>query len=92
MSDNRRVVDVAAANEEVVRELYLKLKATFEEFISERDGDVEFVDGFMAAHNFHKQVVLHLMDETGQSMWGPMSVDTFSQAVNKAIDEQRIKD
>jgi hypothetical protein len=55
---------VVAADRGVVEELTGRLIACYEEFISEYLGrnpeGMAYIDGFMAAHNFHKAIVLDL--------------------------------
>lgn len=47
-----------AANEPLVRSIMEHLIAAFNEFVDNYDGDIDYVDGFMAAHNFHVFLIL----------------------------------
>lgn len=79
---------VAEADTAVVGELMERLMVVFNEFILEmarRSGrGLEYMDGFMVAHNFHKAIVLDLEERYGKDI-GPdrahalrrMAVDTL---------------
>lgn len=57
MSDKLQQV---AADSDMVRRLSDHLIAAYEQFINAEPGDVAYIDGFMAAHNFHCAIVFHL--------------------------------
>lgn len=50
-----------AANEEMVKRLANHLLDAYGEFVSANE--VPYLDGFMAAHNFHCAVIFHLEQE-----------------------------
>lgn len=53
------------ANSDMVQRLTDHLIAAYEQFIVAEPGDVAYIDGFMAAHNFHCAVVFHLERDAG---------------------------
>jgi hypothetical protein len=59
---------ITRADRDIVERFTSHLIAAYEEFIdSEPEGWVHYADGFMAAHNFHKQIVLDLEDRVGDT-------------------------
>lgn len=48
------------ADSDMVRRLTDHLIAAYEQFINAEPGDVAYIDGLMAAHNFHCAVIFHL--------------------------------
>ena len=49
-----------SANEKTVKALLDHLIAAFNEFANRYPDDIDYVDGFMAAHNFHVYLILDL--------------------------------
>jgi len=79
-------VELNRANEKTVRALLDHLTAAFEEFCRTYPGPVDYIDGFMAAHNFHCVIVLDLerrlkADPERQLFWRRVAVDTFKLAM-----------
>lgn len=83
--NKKRYVQVheATADPHIVRLFTDHLVAAFEEFVNEYPGTVDYVDGFMAAHNLHKAIVAHLVEETGTAVWWDMAAGTFQEAVER---------
>lgn len=80
-----------AANPERVRDLLDYLIAAFETYYNEVSPEpVNYMDAFMAAHNFHKALVLDLCARTDspprqRSFLLRLARDTFSQAMDKEL-------
>lgn len=74
-------VTLNAADPHIVKSLADHLIAAYEEFINEYPGNVDYIDGLMAAHNFHKAIVIHLVAETGWDGWWALAKGTFEEAV-----------
>lgn len=74
---------LAVADPHIVKLFTEHLIAAFEAFIDEYPGTVDYVDGFMAAHNFHKVIVGHLVSETGEAGLWKLALDTFEEAVGR---------
>jgi hypothetical protein len=49
----------------MVRRFTNHLLDAYEQFINAEPGDISYIDGFMAAHNFHCQIVFHLGRDAG---------------------------
>lgn len=79
MSDSENVIYGPVADPTVVRQLTSRLLQTYEDFINNFDGKVEYAEGFMAAHNFHVFVVEALVEETGNPVWRNGAVTTFER-------------
>lgn len=80
--------EIARANESTVRALCNHLLHAFEEFYNSSPTPVDYVDGFMAAHNFHVQIVLDLearigMTPADQLFWRKVALDTFKKALEE---------
>jgi hypothetical protein len=65
------------ADPTVVRQITSALLKTYEDFINGFDGEVTYVEGMMAAHNFHVFIIEALVDETGEDIWRNGAVETF---------------
>lgn len=89
MTRRTRRDTLAAADPHIVRLFTEELVAAFESFIDDYPGTVDYVDGFMAAHNFHKAIVGHLVNETGQQMLWEAALETFREAVEKELRESK---
>jgi hypothetical protein len=76
-----------AADPHIVKLFANHLIAAFEQFIASYPGKVDYVDGFMAAHNFHKAIVEHLVGETGDAIWHDMALATFQEAIERLKNE-----
>ncbi len=74
---------LAVADPHIVKFFTEHLIAAFEAFIDEYPGTVDYVDGFMAAHNFHKAIVGHLVSETGSPYLWELALDTFAEAIGR---------
>lgn len=77
-----------AANEPLVRAIMEHLIAAFNEFVDNYDGDIDYVDGFMAAHNFHVYLILDLenkkeMTHEQKLFLRKLAVDTFRQGLER---------
>lgn len=72
---------MAAADPHIVKAFADYLIAAYERFIAEYPGTVDYIDGLMAAHNFHKAIVIHLVSETGVQEWWNVALATFEEAV-----------
>ncbi len=81
MSNQYRNIHEITADPVIVKAWTDHLVKAFEEFISEFDGDLDYSDGLMAAHNFHKAIVLHLVDVTDFPKWKNIAWVTFKQAM-----------
>lgn len=77
--DKDAFIDGPVADPTVVRQLTSRLLQTYEDFINQFDGRVEYVEGFMAAHNFHVFVVEQLVQETGNPVWRNGAATTFER-------------
>ena len=85
---NQRPIEyLAAADPHIVRLFADHLVRAYEQFIHDYPGTVDYIDGLMAAHNFHKAIVGHLVEETGQTIWWNIASTTFSEAVEKAVKQ-----
>lgn len=63
----------------IVRAICDHLLKAYDEFINNFDGKVDYLDGFMAAHNFHVMVIEHLVEETGVEDLRVMASSTFER-------------
>jgi hypothetical protein len=82
------MVEMGRANEAVVRALTEHLRRAYEEFLSRAEVPVEYVDGFMGAHNFHVLVVLDLERRVNASpakqlFLRRLARDTFAKALEE---------
>lgn len=93
------MTDVAAANLNNVKRVTEALIAAFQKAYDEGgfegddyDGELPYLDGLMAAHNFHKQIVLDIAHRKSDSE--PIGVtiglllmarDTFNRAMEREI-------
>ena len=80
--------EIARGDEATIRAICNALLKTFEEFCNASPTPVDYVDGFMAAHNFHVQIVLDLerrigMDHNTQLFWRKVAVDTLREGLEK---------
>lgn len=78
------VEHLVAADPHIVGLFTAHLVRAYEQFVNDYPGTVDYIDGLMAAHNFHKAIVGHLVEETGLSVWWNVALTTFSEAVQKA--------
>lgn len=77
------------ANPKVVKALMDHLISAFEDFYNEHaenGTEMDFIDGFMAAHNFHCVIVLDLekrlkLQPRDQLFFRKLAADTFKQAM-----------
>lgn len=76
------VAALSPADPDIVRKLTKCLTDVFEGFLGGFDGDVDYIDGFMAAHNFHVFIVEHLVNESGSDVWREMAESTFAERMN----------
>ena len=82
-------MDHLTANEQVVREITNHLMRAFQQFINDHPDDyVDYVDAFMAAHNFHVAMVLDLEERTDANndrklFLRKMAIDTFKQGLER---------
>jgi hypothetical protein len=77
-----------AANEPLVRDIMEHLIAAFNDFVDNYDGDIDYVDGFMAAHNFHVYLILDLenkkeLDHEQKLFLRKVAIDTFRQGLER---------
>lgn len=80
---NTTIEHLAAADPHIVKKFAAHLVASFEEFINEYPGQVDYIDGLMGAHNFYKAVVRHLVEETGTTVWWNVALTTFAEMVKE---------
>ena len=82
------------ADPTIVRQLTSHLARAYENFINSFDGRVDYVEGMMAAHNFHVFVIEYLVRATGQAIWRQAARDTFVHRMNNpgAYDTKRGED
>lgn len=84
MSDEKYItVPGMTADPHIVRLFTNHLAQAFQAFIDEYPGDVDHVDGFMAAHNLHKWVVQHLAEDTDWEGWWFLAAGTFQVAMGR---------
>lgn len=79
------------ANHEVVIALTKHLTLAFEEFVRRHpDHTIQFVDSFMAAHNFHKTIVLDLEERLNDTdhFVRKAAIDTFEEALLRDVDHE----
>lgn len=85
------VVTGPVADQHVVRLLTNYLVKSYQAFINDYPGGVDYVDGFMAAHNFHRAVIEDLAGRTGQAdVLFPSAAATFAEAMERAAEGDRI--
>ncbi len=80
--------EIARGDEAKIRAICNALLTAFAGFCNSSPTPVDYVDGFMAAHNFHVQIVLDLerrieMDHNTQLFWRKVAVDTFRKALEE---------
>ena len=63
----------------VIRALTSTLLDAYNDFINDFDGEVTYIEGMMAAHNFHVYVIEGLVEETGEDIWRDGALTTFAQ-------------
>lgn len=71
------------ANPEMVRKITDHLVAAYEQFLDDNE-DVAYLDGFMAAHNFHCAIIFHMeregeFDAKSAQYFRRMAKDTFEK-------------
>lgn len=67
------------ADPEIVKGFTLALISCFENYVNNFDGNVDYIDGLMAVHNFHVRIVEHLVEESSNGIWRSIALDTFKQ-------------
>lgn len=82
MSDYQYLTD-NTADPHIVRLFTNHLIAAYNQFVNEYPGTVDYVDGFMAAHNFHKAIVEDLVQQTGNAIWRDVALGTFQEAIKR---------
>lgn len=83
MSENE-IEYLAAADPYIVKQFADRLLETYNEFINQYPGTVDYIDGMMAVHNLFRVVVGHIAEETGNNIWWNVAATTFSEAAKKA--------
>ena len=78
-SKSSKLIFGAAADPNIVRGLTMHLLDAYEKFLNGFDGDVDYVDSFMAVHNFHVRSIEHLVEESGSDIWRNAAVTTFER-------------
>lgn len=68
-----------AADPEIVKDFTLTLIACFENYVNNFDGNLDYIDGLMAVHNFHVRIIEHLVEKSGSNIWRNVALDTFKQ-------------
>lgn len=71
----------------IVKQFTNHLIAAFEQFIRDYPGNVDYIDGFMAAHNFHKVVIGHLVEETETPLLWNMALATFQKTAEAEMNK-----
>lgn len=84
MSDKYVTIPEITADPFIVTAFTNHLLEAFDEFIATFDGRLDYSDGLMAAHNFHKAIVLDLVDRTDAPEWIVVAKATFDQSMEKA--------
>lgn len=82
----RRKIRLQAANEETVRMICDHLVEAYQQFLDHHDHHVNYIDGFMGVHNFHKQVVLDLearFPELPKGLLRQSAAATFNEAMER---------
>lgn len=87
MSDVSRLLSLGADDGEV-RGLIAHLIAAFEAYVDEHETSVP--SGFMAAHNFHKAIVIDIAKRSARSLEErrlvlTLAIDTFAQAIEREL-------
>ncbi|MCW7072202.1 MAG: hypothetical protein OCU12_07775 [Methanophagales archaeon] len=72
-------INGAAADPHIVEMFTRHLMRSFMEFAIEYPGDVDYIDGIMAAHNFHVRVVENAVEESGVEVWRDVALETFRE-------------
>lgn len=73
--------DQIVADPHIVKAMTNHLLAAFNQFIRNYPGNVDHVDGFMAAHNFHKTIVLDMVKQEGDLGLVGAAVETFMEGL-----------
>lgn len=75
------------ANRQVVKALFERLVAAFEEFAAEMGEDSEkgliYLDALMGCHNFYKRVILDMEERTGSRMVREVALRTLERALKE---------
>jgi hypothetical protein len=88
MTESDLKIKIGQADKTRVFDLTEDLRKAFEKILNEYHEDVPFIDAFMAVHNFHKLVVLDLIDRQGltgnaKKIFKKMAVDTFTTGMRQ---------
>ncbi len=80
--------ELARGDEARIRAICNALLDAFGEFCNSSPTPVDYIDGFMGAHNFHVQIVLDLerrlkMGHKEQLFWRKVAIDTFKKAMEE---------
>lgn len=87
---------MGTADRQVVIEGVEVLRQTFEKFLIDKQKqghDVNSIDGFMIAHNFHKLVIYDLaekleLQKIDRDFLMKVAIDTMTQAMNKPVTNE----
>lgn len=83
MSKGKYVLVSEPGDPAVIRALCDRLFRVYDDFINNFEGEVSYVEGFMAAHNFHVYIIDALVRETGEEVWRKAALDTFSRRMER---------
>lgn len=88
---NKKYSKGPPADPVIVRQLTTCLLEAFNGFMDSFEGDITYIEGMMAAHNFHVRAIEHLVEETGEEIWRQMARDTFTRRMDNpgAYDTKR---
>lgn len=81
-------MEIAYADEKKVRPLMKHLVKAFEEYCSTQAEEVEYLDAFIAVHNFHVLILLDIeqrqnMNHRDKLLFRKMAIDTFNQSLER---------
>lgn len=81
-------MEIAVADEQKVRKLMDYLVKAFEDYCNAQVDRVEYLDAFMAVHNFHVLIILDLerrknMNHQEKLWFRQMAIDTLTQSLER---------
>lgn len=85
MATSSTYIDGPAADPHIVKALTEHLLKAYDNFLVNYPGKVDYIDGFMGAHNFHKAAVGHLVHETADPIWWSVAASTFERAIKDEL-------
>lgn len=81
-------MEIAVADEQKVRQLMDYLVKAFEDYCNSQAEEVEYLDAFMAVHNFHVVIILDIerrrnMNHQDKLWFRKMAIDTLAQSLER---------